>query len=131
MFSVRTIPLIPLFYSLTSGSENTLFSYLNLDSALGIVLSPTHEELHVMEGDANAELMKLFFSTCEKMSVTFQQNSVKVWLYGTRQMNYESEYLLYVMVFQDPQVTVQESGVLLQLPPTDVRKSSQNFWIVG
>ena len=78
MFSVRTIPLIPLFYSLTSGSENTLFSYLNLDSALGIVLSPTHEELHVMEGDANAELMKLFFSTCEKMSVTFQQNSVKV-----------------------------------------------------
>ncbi|XP_044538344.1 protein inturned-like [Gracilinanus agilis] len=59
---------------LTSGTENTLFHYVALETVQGIFVTPTHEEVAQLGGSVHPQLIKNFHRCCLSIRTIFQQS---------------------------------------------------------
>uniref|UniRef100_A0A4W3K514 Protein inturned n=1 Tax=Callorhinchus milii TaxID=7868 RepID=A0A4W3K514_CALMI len=103
---------------LTSGSENTLFHYISLETIQGIFIAPTHTDVAQLGGSIHSQLIKNFHRCCLSIRSIFQQNSDK-------QVKSSSGLGL-----------VKEHGVLFQCSPenwTEQKKlpPTMAYWVVG
>ncbi|XP_033890101.3 protein inturned isoform X4 [Acipenser ruthenus] len=58
---------------LTSGSENTLFHYVSMETVQGIFITPTHREVAQLSGSIHPQLIKNFHRCCLSIRSVFQQ----------------------------------------------------------
>ncbi|KAG9480157.1 hypothetical protein GDO78_011920 [Eleutherodactylus coqui] len=112
---------------LTSGSENTLFHYMYLETVQGVFISPTHREVEDLSGAIHPQLIKNFHRCCLSIRSVFQQTVTE----ETRS-NPASD------VCRDfaGLCPVKEHGVLFECSPenwTDQKKSppKMSYWVIG
>nr|XP_033794728.1 protein inturned isoform X2 [Geotrypetes seraphini]XP_033794737.1 protein inturned isoform X2 [Geotrypetes seraphini]XP_033794747.1 protein inturned isoform X2 [Geotrypetes seraphini] len=116
---------------LTSGSENTLFHYLSLETVQGIYICPTHKEVAQLSGSIHPQLIKNFHRCCLSIRSVFQQT-----LYE-KKMNYLDADTSSELKKTDSGLgPVKEHGVLFECCPgnwTDQKKSppKMTYWVVG
>ncbi|XP_067898935.1 protein inturned isoform X2 [Heterodontus francisci] len=119
---------------LTSGSENTLFYYISLETVQGIFIAPTHTEVAHLNGSIHSQLIKNFHHCCISIRSVFQQTLDK-WerkcpdiIHNSTQINLRKS--------GSGLGTVKEHGVLFQCSPenwTDQKKPPpiMSYWVVG
>uniref|UniRef100_A0A7N4PGL7 Protein inturned n=1 Tax=Sarcophilus harrisii TaxID=9305 RepID=A0A7N4PGL7_SARHA len=116
---------------LTSGTENTLFHYVALETVQGIFITPTHEEVAQLNGSIHSQLIKNFHRCCLSIRAIFQQS-----------LMYEKKKALNVEGnSESPHAAsslspVKEHGVLFECSPenwTDQKKAPpvMAYWVVG
>ncbi|XP_041057615.1 protein inturned isoform X2 [Carcharodon carcharias] len=119
---------------LTSGSENTLFYYISLETVQGIFIAPTHTEVAQLSGSVHSQLIKNFHRCCLSIRSIFQQTLDKQerkrpdTIYNSSQMNLRKS--------NSGLGPVKEHGVLFQCSPenwTDQKKPppTMSYWVVG
>ncbi|XP_078395799.1 protein inturned isoform X2 [Cetorhinus maximus] len=114
---------------LTSGSENTLFYYISLETVQGIFIAPTHTEVAQLSGSVHSQLIKNFHRCCLSIRSVFQQTLDKR----------ERKRLSSQMNLRKSSSglgPVKEHGVLFQCSPenwTDQKKPppTMSYWVVG
>ncbi|XP_066429867.1 protein inturned isoform X1 [Eleutherodactylus coqui] len=112
---------------LTSGSENTLFHYMYLETVQGVFISPTHREVEDLSGAIHPQLIKNFHRCCLSIRSVFQQTVTE----ETRS-NPASD-VCRDFAGLGP---VKEHGVLFECSPenwTDQKKSppKMSYWVIG
>ncbi|XP_069781344.1 protein inturned isoform X2 [Narcine bancroftii] len=117
---------------LTSGSENTLFHYISLETLQGIFITPTHTEVAHLNGSIHSQLIKNFHRCCLSIRSVFQQTLDKRAkcsdiIHNSAQTLRKSSSGLG---------PVKEHGILFQCSPenwTDRKKPppSMSYWVVG
>uniref|UniRef100_A0A3Q2Q1N5 Protein inturned n=1 Tax=Fundulus heteroclitus TaxID=8078 RepID=A0A3Q2Q1N5_FUNHE len=111
---------------LTSGTENTLFHYVLMETVQGIFIAPTHREVAQLSGSIHPQLIRNFHHCCLSIRAAFQQSLPPR---GRRAAD-------------RPQRSgwglgpVKEHGVLFQCKPenwTDQRKPAptMTYWVIG
>ncbi|XP_073428150.1 protein inturned isoform X2 [Dendrobates tinctorius] len=112
---------------LTSGSENTLFHYLFLETVQGVFISPTHREVEDLSGTIHPLLIKSFHRCCLSIRSVFQQALLE-----------EGKSVSKADVCRDflGLGPVKEHGVLFECSPenwTDQKKSppKMSYWVIG
>uniref|UniRef100_A0A3Q2D0L4 Protein inturned n=1 Tax=Cyprinodon variegatus TaxID=28743 RepID=A0A3Q2D0L4_CYPVA len=111
---------------LTSGTENTLFHYILMETVQGIFIAPTHREVAQLSGSIHPQLIRNFHHCCLSIRAAFQQSLPAR---GRR-------------AAERPQRSgwglgpVKEHGVLFQCKPenwTDQRKPAptMTYWVIG
>ncbi|XP_068947266.1 protein inturned [Petaurus breviceps papuanus] len=115
---------------LTSGTENTLFHYIALETVQGIFVTPTHEEVAQFSGSLHPQLIKNFHRCCLSIRTVFQQ-SLK---YEKKTLNGEGNFESTHAA--SPLSPVKEHGVLFECSPenwTDQKKPPpvMAYWVVG
>ncbi|XP_078067277.1 protein inturned [Mustelus asterias] len=119
---------------LTSGSENTLFYYIFLETVQGIFIAPTHTDVAQLNGSVHSQLIKNFHRCCLSIRSVFQQTLDKQEkkypdiIYNSSQMNLRKSSSGFG--------PVKEHGVLFQCSPenwTDQKKPPpiMSYWVVG
>ncbi|GCB63025.1 hypothetical protein scyTo_0013147 [Scyliorhinus torazame] len=119
---------------LTSGSENTLFYYISLETVQGIFLAPTHTDITQLNGSVHSQLIKNFHRCCLSIRSVFQQTLDKQErkypdiIYNSSQMNLRKS--------SSGLGPVKEHGVLFQCSPEnwiDQKKPPpiMSYWVVG
>ncbi|XP_072351780.1 protein inturned isoform X3 [Scyliorhinus torazame] len=119
---------------LTSGSENTLFYYISLETVQGIFLAPTHTDITQLNGSVHSQLIKNFHRCCLSIRSVFQQTLDKQErkypdiIYNSSQMNLRKS--------SSGLGPVKEHGVLFQYSPEnwiDQKKPPpiMSYWVVG
>ncbi|XP_074518534.1 protein inturned isoform X3 [Halichoeres trimaculatus] len=111
---------------LTSGSENTLFHYVLMETVQGIFIAPTHREVAQLSGSIHPQLIRNFHHCCLSIRAAFQQSLPAR---GRR----ASERPRGAAWGLGP---VKEHGVLFQCKPenwTDQRKPAptMTYWVIG
>ncbi|XP_043829073.1 protein inturned isoform X2 [Dromiciops gliroides] len=116
---------------LTSGTENTLFHYVALETVQGIFVTPTHEEVAQLNGSIHPQLIKNFHRCCLSIRTIFQQSLMheKKKALSVKD-NSESTHAASSL---NP---VKEHGVLFECSPenwTDQKKPPpvMAYWVVG
>ncbi|XP_051900568.1 protein inturned isoform X2 [Pristis pectinata] len=118
---------------LTSGSENTLFHYISLETVQGIFITPTHTEVAHLNGSIHSQLIKNFHRCCLSIRSVFQ-NTLDKWercpdiIHNSTQVSLRKN--------SSGLGPVKEHGVLFQCSPenwTDQKKPppSTCYWVVG
>uniref|UniRef100_UPI00398F346E protein inturned isoform X2 n=1 Tax=Pristiophorus japonicus TaxID=55135 RepID=UPI00398F346E len=119
---------------LTSGSENTLFHYISLETVQGIFITPTHIEVAQLNGSTHSQLIKNFHRCCLSIRSVFQQTLDK-WerkypdiIHNSTQINLRKS--------SSGLGPLKEHGVLFQCSPenwTDQKKppAIMSYWVVG
>ncbi|XP_027710408.1 protein inturned [Vombatus ursinus] len=116
---------------LTSGTENTLFHYVALETVQGIFVTPTHEEVAQLHGSIHPQLIRNFHRCCLSIRTIFQQ-SLKC--EKKKALNVEGNpRSAHAASFLSP---VKEHGVLFECSPenwTDQKKPPpvMAYWVVG
>ncbi|CAN2388853.1 Inturned planar cell polarity protein [Pristimantis euphronides] len=112
---------------LTSGSENTLFHYIYLETVQGVFISPTHREVEDLSGTIHPLLIKNFHRCSLSIRSVFQQTLME-----------ESENNSKADMCRDftGLGPVKEHGVLFECSPenwTDQKKSppKMSYWVIG
>ncbi|XP_034019993.1 protein inturned isoform X2 [Thalassophryne amazonica] len=59
---------------LSSGTENTLFHYVLMESMQGIFIAPTHREVAQLSGSIHPQLIRNFHHCCLSIRAAFQQS---------------------------------------------------------
>ncbi|XP_043530123.1 protein inturned isoform X3 [Chiloscyllium plagiosum] len=119
---------------LTSGTENTLFYYISLETTQGIFIAPTHTEVSQLNGSVHSQLIKNFHRCCLLIRSVFQQTldqqerKYSDIVDNSSQMNVRKNNIGLG--------TVKEHGVLFQCSPenwTDQKKPPpiMSYWVVG
>ncbi|XP_034533163.1 protein inturned isoform X2 [Notolabrus celidotus] len=111
---------------LTSGSENTLFHYVLMETVQGIFIAPTHREVAQLSGSIHPQLIRNFHHCCLSIRAAFQQSLPAR---GRR----SAERPRGAGWGLGP---VKEHGVLFQCKPenwTDQRKPAptMTYWVIG
>ncbi|XP_040274362.1 protein inturned isoform X1 [Bufo bufo] len=112
---------------LTSGSENTLFHYIYLETVQGVFISPTHREVEDLSGAIHPLLIKNFHRCCLSIRSVFQQT-----LMEERHGNTKADTCRDFTGLGP----VKEHGVLFECSPenwTDQKKSppKMSYWVIG
>ncbi|XP_056419680.1 protein inturned isoform X1 [Hyla sarda] len=112
---------------LTSGSENTLFHYIYLETVQGVFICPTHKEVEDLSGAIHPLLIKNFHRCCLSIRSLFQQT-----LTEERHSNSKAD-VCKDFTGLGP---VKEHGVLFECSPenwTDQKKSppKMSYWVIG
>ncbi|KAM8939490.1 protein inturned [Pelodytes ibericus] len=112
---------------LTSGSENTLFHYIYLESVHGIFISPTHREVEQLGGSIHPQLIKNFHRCCLSIRSVFKQ-TLREKAYKTSSIKAQADF-----AGLGP---VKEHGILFECTPenwTDQKKSppAMSYWAIG
>ncbi|XP_020844230.1 protein inturned isoform X2 [Phascolarctos cinereus] len=116
---------------LTSGAENTLFHYVALETAQGIFVTPTREEVAQLGGSVHPQLIRNFHRCCLSIRAVFQQ-SLKC--EKKKALNVEGNpQSAHAASSLSP---VKEHGVLFECSPenwTDQKKPPpvMAYWVVG
>ncbi|XP_067849600.1 protein inturned isoform X2 [Heptranchias perlo] len=119
---------------LTSGSENTLFHYISLETVQGIFITATHTEVARLSGSVHSLLIKNFHRCCLSIRSVFQQTLDKRErkcpdiIHNSTQINLRKS--------SSGLGPVKEHGVLFQCSPenwTDQKKPPpiMSYWVVG
>ncbi|XP_054916227.1 protein inturned isoform X2 [Poeciliopsis prolifica] len=111
---------------LTSGTENTLFHYVLMESVQGIFIAPTHREVAQLSGSIHPQLIRNFHHCCLSIRAAFQQ-SLPARGCRAADRSQRSGWGLG---------PVKEHGVLFQCKPenwTDQRKPAptMTYWVIG
>uniref|UniRef100_A0A3P9N5G7 Protein inturned n=1 Tax=Poecilia reticulata TaxID=8081 RepID=A0A3P9N5G7_POERE len=111
---------------LTSGTENTLFHYVLMETVQGIFIAPTHREVAQLSGSIHPQLIHNFHHCCLSIRAAFQQNLPAR---GCRAAD-RSQRSGWGLG------PVKEHGVLFQCKPenwTDQRKPAptMTYWVIG
>ncbi|XP_074084475.1 protein inturned [Macrotis lagotis] len=116
---------------LTSGTENTLFHYVALETVQGIFVTPTREEVAQLSGSIHPQLIKNFHRCCLSIRTVFQQSLIHE---KKKALNVEGNP-------ESPHAAsslcpVKEHGVLFECSPenwTDNKKPPpvMAYWVVG
>ncbi|KAG8592798.1 hypothetical protein GDO81_000629 [Engystomops pustulosus] len=109
---------------LTSGSENTLFHYIYLETVQGVFISPTHREVEDLSGSIHPLLIQNFHRCCLSIRSVFHQTLVE---------ERQSDSTCKDYAGLGP---VKEHGVLFECSPenwTDQKKSppKMSYWVIG
>lgn len=112
---------------LTSGSENTLFHYLYLETVQGVFIAPTHREVEDLSGTIHPLLVKNFHRCCLSIRSLFQQTLVE-----ERPSDSKADRCGDFTGLGP----VKEHGVLFECSPenwTDQKKSppKMSYWVIG
>ncbi|XP_069834683.1 protein inturned isoform X2 [Dendropsophus ebraccatus] len=112
---------------LTSGSENTLFHYIYLETVQGVFISPTHREVEDLSGTIHPLLIKNFHRCCLSIRSLFQQTLME------ERPSDSSAAACRDFAGLGP---VKEHGVLFECSPenwTDQKKSppKMSYWVIG
>ncbi|XP_006814907.1 protein inturned-like [Saccoglossus kowalevskii] len=114
---------------LTSGADNTLFHYVNLEIGQGVVVCPTHKDVTLLGGTVHPQLIKNFHKCCLGIRQVFHQSrKPRLKSKKTQQTNrFDRNYCFKV---------VKEHGILMQCTPenwNEQKKSppTMNYWVVG
>ncbi|KAK6493907.1 protein inturned isoform X1 [Huso huso] len=116
---------------LTSGSENTLFHYVSMETVQGIFITPTHREVAQLSGSIHPQLIKNFHRCCLSIRSVFQQT-----LLGKEKKNIDGFQNSSPITNSSGFGNVKEHGVLFQCRPenwTDQKKPppTMTYWVVG
>ncbi|XP_048458446.1 protein inturned isoform X3 [Rhincodon typus] len=119
---------------LTSGTENTLFYYISIETTQGIFIAPTHTEVSQLNGSVHSQLIKNFHRCCLSIRSVFQQTLDK-WERKCSDIA-DSSSEMNVRKNNTGLGTVKEHGVLFQCSPenwTDQKKPPpvMSYWVVG
>ncbi|XP_027893954.1 protein inturned isoform X1 [Xiphophorus couchianus] len=111
---------------LTSGTENTLFHYVLMETVQGIFIAPTHREVAQLSGSIHPQLIRNFHHCCLSIRTAFQQ-SLPARGCRAADRSQRSGWGLG---------PVKEHGVLFQCKPenwTDQRKPAptMTYWVIG
>ncbi|XP_071846250.1 protein inturned-like isoform X2 [Apostichopus japonicus] len=111
---------------LTAGQDNTLFHFVHMDSATGIIVCPTNEDIKFLGGSIHAYLLQNFQICCKEIRRVLQRHL---------KSNREDEQLKGIPG-DDSLNTVQEYGILFKCTPpnwTDAKKQppAVQYWVVG
>ncbi|XP_060707400.1 protein inturned isoform X1 [Hemiscyllium ocellatum] len=119
---------------LTSGTENTLFYYISLETTQGIFIAPTHTEVSQLNGSVHSQLIKNFHRCCLLIRSVFQQTLDQQERKYSNIVDNSSQ--MNVRKNNVGLGTVKEHGVLFQCSPenwTDQKKPPpiMSYWVVG
>ncbi|XP_048392327.1 protein inturned isoform X1 [Stegostoma tigrinum] len=119
---------------LTSGTENTLFYYVSVETTQGIFIAPTQTEVSQLKGSVHSQLIKNFHRCCLSIRSVFRQTLDKWERKCSYIVNNSSE--MNVRKNNTGLGTVKEHGVLFQCSPenwTDQKKPPpvMSYWVVG
>uniref|UniRef100_A0A3B3T3W4 Protein inturned n=1 Tax=Paramormyrops kingsleyae TaxID=1676925 RepID=A0A3B3T3W4_9TELE len=112
---------------LSSGTENTLFHYVCMETVQGIFIAPTHREVAQLSGSIHPQLIRNFHRCCLSIRAAFQQSltSWQAQLQGTDG-------------HQGPRGLgpVKEHGVLFQCKPENWNEQKKpaptmTYWVIG
>ncbi|XP_028997627.1 protein inturned isoform X2 [Betta splendens] len=111
---------------LTSGTENTLFHYVLMETVQGIFIAPTHREVAQLSGSIHPQLIRNFHHCCLSIRAAFQQ-SLPARARRAADRPQGGGWGLG---------PVKEHGVLFQCKPenwTDQRKPAptMTYWVIG
>ncbi|XP_016532684.1 protein inturned isoform X1 [Poecilia formosa] len=111
---------------LTSGTENTLFHYVLMETVQGIFIAPTHREVAQLSGSIHPQLICNFHHCCLSIRAAFQQ-SLPARGCRAADRSQRSGWGLG---------PVKEHGVLFQCKPenwTDQKKPAptMTYWVIG
>ncbi|MEQ2254325.1 hypothetical protein ILYODFUR_002626 [Ilyodon furcidens] len=111
---------------LTSGTENTLFHYVLMETVQGIFIAPTHREVAQLSGSIHPQLIRNFHHCCLSIRAAFQQSLPA----RDRRAADRPQRSCWGLG------PVKEHGVLFQCKPenwTDQRKPAptMTYWVIG
>ncbi|KAM9330469.1 protein inturned [Gastrophryne carolinensis] len=112
---------------LTSGTENTLFHYIYLETIQGVFISPTHQEVEELHGSIHPQLIKNFHRCCLSIRSLFQQTLMEENHKPSKADKYGDFSGLG---------PVKEHGILFECSPenwTDQKKAppTMSYWVIG
>lgn len=112
---------------LTAGQDNTLFHFVHLDTASGIIVCPTNDDIRLLGGNIHAYLLHNFQVCCKEVRKVLQQY-VKA--------KKREEGPCRSICRDDSLSTVQEYGVLFKCTPENWSDSKKqpptiHYWVVG
>lgn len=112
---------------LTSGSENTLFHYIYLETVQGVFIAPTHREVEELSGTIHPLLIKNFHRCCLSIRSLFQQTLME------ERPDTSKAATCRDFTGLGP---VKEHGVLFECSPenwTDQKKAppKMSYWVIG
>ncbi|XP_078578543.1 protein inturned-like isoform X2 [Branchiostoma floridae x Branchiostoma japonicum] len=114
---------------LTCGVDNTLFHYLAVNSAAGVVVCPTQQEVGRLGGALHMDVIRNFYRCCQTIHGMFE-NSAQV--KELRDRNVDGP-----LHTESPLGVVTEQGVLFHCGPANLNDSKRGttptitYWVVG
>ncbi|XP_022079495.1 protein inturned-like isoform X2 [Acanthaster planci] len=112
---------------LTAGCDNTLFHYIHLDAASGIITCPTHGDLSLIGGNTHAQLVQNFNRCCL---------TIRKLLCRSTRLKARPEESTRPIQSDHCMGYVREYGVMFKCQPENWQEQKKtppsiNYWVVG